>query len=191
MSMYHEGQRELQDRYHGRAVADRLEAHRMHHTFTDSDRALIESARVFFLATAFEDSVDCSMKGGIPGFIRVTAPDEVAWPDYDGNRMYRSLGNILRNPAVALLFVKFDAPVARLRINGRAQIDERPEALADLPGAKRLIRVKAEYIFPNCPRYIPEMEFKEDSVYSPRCDYTPPEPGWKSADFVRDVIDEG
>jgi len=64
MSMYHEGQRELQDRYHGRAVADRLEQHRMNRTFTDNDRDFIETSRLFFLATAWGESVDCSMKGG-------------------------------------------------------------------------------------------------------------------------------
>lgn len=190
MSMYHDGQRELQDRYRGRAVADRLEQHRMHRTFTDTDREFIETSRFFFLATAWRESVDCSMKGGVPGFVRVTAPNEIAWPDYDGNRMYRSLGNIMRNPAVGLLFVKFDAKSTRLRITGRARLDESPEALADLPGAKQLIRVTAEYIFYNCPRYIPRMEFVEESIYSPRCDYTPPEPEWKSRDYIRDVLDQ-
>src|SRR5271167_3367337 len=143
MGMYHEGQRELQDRYKGRAVADRLEQHRMHHTFNDIDRQLIEAARFFFLATAWQSSVDCSMKGGLPGFVRVTAPNEIAWPDYDGNRMYRSLGNIIRSPAVGLLFVNFDAEStnARLRINGRARLDQSPEAIVNLPGAKRLVRV--------------------------------------------------
>ena len=190
MSMYHEGQRHLQDRYRGRAVADRLEQHRMHRTFTDSDREFIETSRFFFLATACGDSVDCSMKGGIPGFVRVTAPDEVAWPDYDGNRMYRSLGNIIKSPAVGVLFVKFDAKSTRLRISGKARIDESPDAIADLPGAKRLIRVAAEYIFYNCPRYIPRMEFVEDSVYSPRRDHIPPEPEWKTRDYIRDVLNE-
>jgi uncharacterized protein len=190
MSMYHEGQRALQDRYGGRAVADRLEQHRLHRTFTDEDREFIETAPLFFLATAWQDSVDCSMKGGLPGFVRVTAPNELAWPDYDGNRMYRSLGNILNNPAVGLLFVKFDAQSTRLRITGRAQIDERPEAMAHLPGAKRLIRVTAEHIFYNCPRYVPKMEIVEHSIYAPRVDYTPPEPEWKSRDYIRDVLQE-
>jgi len=193
MSMYHEAQRELQDRYGGRAVADRLEQNRMHRVFSGVDREMIESARFFFLATAWQDSVDCSMKGGVPGFVRVTAPAEIAWPDYDGNRMYRSLGNIVRNPAVGVLFVNFDAESknARLRITGRARLDESPEAIAHLPGAKRLIRVTAEYIFYNCPRYIPKMEFAAESIYSPRCDYSPPEPEWKSRDYIREVLKDG
>ncbi|MDP6707048.1 MAG: pyridoxamine 5'-phosphate oxidase family protein [Alphaproteobacteria bacterium] len=190
MSMYHDGMRELQDRYGGRKVADRLEQHRRHATFTDEDRQLIEASPFFFLATAWKDSVDCSMKGGMPGFVRVTGPSELTWPDYDGNRMYRSLGNMLRNPSVGLLFVTFDAASTRLRLTGQARIDESEAALEGLPGAKRLIRVAADYIYYNCPRYIPKMEFVEPSVYAPRPDYTPPEPEWKGRDYILDVLDE-
>jgi predicted pyridoxine 5'-phosphate oxidase superfamily flavin-nucleotide-binding protein len=188
MSMFHDGQRELQDRYEGRAVADRLEEHRKHSTFTDDDKKFIETAPFFFIATAWKDSVDCSMKGGLPGFVRVTAPNEITWPDYDGNRMYRGLGNIIRNPAVGLLFLKFDAKSTMLRFTGRARIDENSEAIADIPGAKRLIRVTADYIYYNYPRYVPKMEFVEQSIYSPRADYTPPEPEWKSRDYIREVL---
>lgn len=195
MNFFHDGMRELQDRYEGRAVADRLERHRMHTTFTEDDRAMIEAAPFFFLATATDDSVDCSFKGGDPGFVRVVGDAELAWPDYDGNRMYRSLGNILRAPRVGLLFLRFDGhrfdgSAARLRINGRASIDESAEALAGLPGAKRLIRVHADHIFPNCPRYIPKMELVERSVYAPRDGHTPPDPDWKSRSFVKDILDE-
>src|SRR5678816_4439402 len=193
MSLYHEGHRELQDRYRGRAVADRLEQHRMHCAFTDTDREFIETAHFFFLATAWGESVDCSMKGGVPGFVRVTAPNEIAWPDYDGNRMYRSLGNILRNPRVGLLFIRFDGKLfnnaGRLRISGCAEIDESAAAVAGLPGAKRLVRVTAEHIFTNCPRYIPKLSLEETSVYVPREGYRPPDPPWKSMPFVKDIFE--
>jgi predicted pyridoxine 5'-phosphate oxidase superfamily flavin-nucleotide-binding protein len=188
MSMFHEGQRELQDRFMGRAIADRLEHHRMHTTFTEADRELIETSRFFFLATAWNESVDCSHKGGIPGFVRVTAPSEISWPDYDGNRMYRSLGNIIRSPSVGLLFLKFDGVSTRLRISGKARLDESPEAIAGLPGAKRLIRVTAQYIFSNCPRYIPRMQFVDESAYSPRSGHTAPIPEWKTRDYIREVL---
>ena len=84
--------------------------------------------------------------------------------------------------------MKFDAMSTRLRITGKAYLDESREAIAELPGAKRLMRVTAEYIFYNCPRYIPKMEFVDESVYSPRHDYTPPEPEWKSRDYIREVL---
>src|SRR5262245_48765923 len=143
MDFYHSGMRELQDRHEGRSVADRLAGNRMRGTFNDEDRRCIESSAFFFLATSTADNVDCSFKGGVPGFVRVVGDNVIAWPDYDGNRMYRSLGNILRNPRVGLLFIRFDGTLfnnaGRLRVNGHAEIDEAAEAIAGLPGAKRLI----------------------------------------------------
>ena len=102
--------------------------------------------------------------------------------------------NIHSNSRVGLLFLStdgtlFDGSAARLRINGRAEIDDSPEALAGLPGAKRLVRVMVDHIFPNCPRYIPEMTMIEPSVYSPREGHIPPEPRWKSLPHVKDIID--
>src|SRR5260221_649481 len=67
--------------------------------FTDDDRFLIESRPFFFRATADADGrPDCSHKGGLPGFVRVVEPDTLAFPDYDGNGMFKSLGNVLANP---------------------------------------------------------------------------------------------
>jgi predicted pyridoxine 5'-phosphate oxidase superfamily flavin-nucleotide-binding protein len=193
MNFYHDGMRELQDHYEGRAVPDRL-ANRMRSKFTDTDRAFIESAPFFFLATATPESVDCSFKGGEPGFVRVVGENVLAWPDYDGNRMYRSLGNVMRNDRVGLLFIQFDGKLfngtARLRINGRAEIDESEAAASGLHGAKRLVRVTADHIFSNCPRYIPKMTFEERSVFTPREGHTPPDPAWKSMPFVKDIFEQ-
>ncbi|MSP67806.1 MAG: pyridoxamine 5'-phosphate oxidase family protein [Alphaproteobacteria bacterium] len=194
MDFYHAGMRALQDRYEGRGVADRIAQHRRHGEFSPAERALIESTRFFFLATAAGGCVDCSFKGGEPGFVRVTGPSELTYPDYDGNRMYRSLGNIAESPQVGLLFMpidgtRFDGMAGRLRVSGRAEIDERPEARAGWVGAKRLVRVRAEHIYTNCPRYIPALQLVEPSVYAPRPGHTPPEPEWKSRDYIRDVLE--
>ena len=90
---------------------------------------------------------------------------------------------------VGLLFLKFEAESTRIRLTGSAKIDEDAAAIASLPGAKRLIRVTADYIYYNCPRYIPEMEMVTPSAHGPRPDYTPPEPEWKSRDYIKDVLD--
>ncbi len=193
MDFYHDGMRELQDRYEGREVPDRLEEHRMRAAFNDDDKECIETSPFFFLATSTSESVDCSFKGGEPGFIRVTGPNSLAWPDYDGNRMYRSLGNILRNPRIGILFIRFDGKTfnnaRRLRVNGMAEIDESEEAIARIHGAKRIIRVTAPHIFTNCPRYIPKHSQEEESEFIPREGYSPPDPAWKSMPFVKDVFD--
>jgi len=194
MSFFHPGMRELQDRFEGRAVPDRLADNRMRTIFSGTDREFIETSSFFFLSTATPESVDCSFKGGDPGFVRVVGENVLEWPDYDGNRMYRSLGNIIRNPRVGLLFIRFDGTrfdgSARLRVNGTAVLDESDAAREGLPGAKRIIRMTAEHIFTNCPRYIPVMATGEGSVYTPRDGYTPPDPAWKSRDFVKDIFDE-
>src|SRR5207248_9603887 len=104
--MFHDGNRRLQDQFDSRRIADRLEEKLTRFAFTDGDRAFIEGAMFFFLATADADGrPDCSFKGGTPGFVRIVGEGELAFPDYDGNGMFKSLGNILANPEVGLLFI--------------------------------------------------------------------------------------
>jgi predicted pyridoxine 5'-phosphate oxidase superfamily flavin-nucleotide-binding protein len=185
---YHAGMRELQDRFDTRRLADRLDEKLARQTFRDEDRAFIESRALFFLATAdAEGRPDCSFKGGAPGFLRVTGEAELAFPSYDGNGMFRSLGNLLVNPAVALLFIDFERP-NRLRVNGSASVAGDDPLLASFAGAQLIVRVRAERIFPNCPRYVPRMTTGEPSPYVPREGYTPPVPKWKRFDEFADVL---
>jgi len=183
--LYHEGNRQLQDRFESRQISDRLEEKLTRTAFTADDKAFIEAAPYFFLATADADRrPDCSFKGGMPGFVRVTGPSELAFPDYDGNGMFKSLGNILVNANVGVLFIAMHGKPQRLRINGRATISDDDPLLAQTVGAQLIVRVTAEAIFPNCPRYIPAMQMVEPSLYAPRAGSEPPEPAWKSfADF--------
>jgi predicted pyridoxine 5'-phosphate oxidase superfamily flavin-nucleotide-binding protein len=185
---YHAGMRELQDRFDTRRLADRLDERLGRSAFTADDRAFIESRTMFFLASAdAEGRPDCSYKGGDAGFVRVTADDELAFPSYDGNGQFRSLGNVLANPGVGLLFIDFESP-RRLRVNGRARIAFDDPLLASFVGAQLVVRVRAERIFPNCPRYIHQSPGAQPSPYVPREDYTPPVPKWKSFEFVADVL---
>jgi uncharacterized protein len=188
-ALYHEGSRRLQDRFHSRPIADRLEQVTLHTVFSDSDRAFIEGSIYFFLATAdAQGRPDVSFKGGPPGFVRVTGPSEVSFPDYDGNGMFRSLGNIGVNPAVALLFVALHGRPRRLRISGSARVSGDDPLLAKTVGAQLMVRVEASAIFPNCPRYIPTMELKQESPYVPRAGEAFVEPGWKSSSEFADAI---
>src|SRR5689334_24118373 len=121
--MYHEGNRRLQDAFDSRRISDRLEEKLTRTAFTADDKAFIESAIYFFMSTADgEGRPDCSFKGGPPGFVRVTADDELAFPDYDGNGMFKSLGNVLVNPSVGLLFIDMHGSGRRLRVNGEARL---------------------------------------------------------------------
>jgi len=185
--VYHEGQRRLQDRFESRRIADRLAEVTLRTAFTDDDKAFVESAPFFFLASADADGrPDCSFKGGVPGFVRVTGPAELTFPDYDGNGMFRSLGNIAVNPQVGLLFIAMGEAPRRLRINGSASIAHDDPLMQSFPGAQMLVRVAARAIFPNCPRYIPSAD--GPSPYCPRHDYEPPEPAWKGYDVFKDHV---
>ena len=156
--MFHEGNRRLQDQFDSRRISDRLEQF-ARKEFTPDDRAFIESAPYFFLATAdAEGRPDCSFKGGMPGFVAVTGPSELAFPDYDGNGMFKSLGNILVNADVGLLFIAMHGKPQRLRVNGTATVSREDPLLARTVGAQLIVRVTARVIFPNCPRYIPDMQ---------------------------------
>jgi len=186
--MYHEGSRQLQDRFEARPLADRMVERIVHDTFTDEDRAFIESRPLFFLATAdAQGRPDCSYKGGMPGFVRVLDAATLAFPSYDGNGMFKSLGNVLVNPQVGLLFIDFESP-KRLRVNGRASVCDDDPLLAQCAGAQLIVRVRAEAIFPNCPRYIHRMQILEQSQYAPRPGHTPPVPAWKTVAHFSEVL---
>jgi len=186
--MYHEGSRRLQDQFDSRRIADRLEKY-TRTKFTPDDQAYIEGLHYFFLATADEQGrPDCSFKGGMPGFVRITGESELAFPDFDGNGMFKSLGNILVNAEVGLLFIAMHGRPQRLRVNGTATVNREDPLLAKTVGAQLIIRVKAHAIFPNCPRYIPTMQLIEPSIYAPRPGTEPPEPAWKAFDEFKDSV---
>jgi uncharacterized protein len=185
---YHEGARGLQDRFDTRRLADRLHERLSRTVFTEEDKGFIESRELFFLATAdAEGKPDCSYKGGLAGFVRVTGAAELAFPSFDGNGMFRSLGNIAVNPRVGLLFIDFEKP-RRLRVNGAARLDFTSEALGLFCGAQVVVRIQAERIFPNCPRYIHRTQTVERSVYVPAPGHEPPIPGWKLQPAFREVL---
>ena len=190
-SVYHNGARKLQERFDTRRLADRLEERTMRAVIDDDDRAFIESMDCFFLATADgQGHPNCSYKGGDPGFVSVLDERTIAFPNYDGNGMYLSMGNVLVNPEVGLLFVAFERQ-RRLRLNGSASIDADDELMQLHPEAQFIVRVAAREVFPNCPRYIHRYELVERSHYVPRPQEQTPVPDWKRRDWARDVLPAG
>jgi uncharacterized protein len=191
VSIYHDGNRHFQDRFDTRRLADRIEERIVHDSIDGDDRAFIEARDMFFLATADEDGApQCSYKGGEPGFVRVLDEHTIAFPSFDGNGMYLSLGNLTENPHVGILFIDFEGQ-KRLRLNGTASIDADDPLLAEYPRAQCVVRVSATEVFPNCPRYIHKLELVERSRFTPRADCEPPVPSWKRSDWARDVLAAG
>ena len=190
---YNGGSRRLQDRFDTRRLADRLDERFFQSATIDPrDREFIERQDMFFLATADEHGhPQCSYKGGDPGFVKVPDDHTVAFPNYDGNGMYLSMGNVLVNPHVGLLFIDFTAKrPSRLRLNGVASIDEDDPLKPAWPGAQFVVRVTATEVFPNCPRYIHRMQLVERSRFVPKPDREPPVPEWKRTDWACDVLPE-
>ena len=182
------GQPHLQARFDTRRIADRIDEKLVRPTIDDDDRAFIERCDMLFLATADgQGRPNCSYKGGAPGFVRVVDDRHIAFPSYDGNGMYLSAGNLLVNPHVGLLFIDFQDR-RRLRLNGVASFHDDDPLLAEYPEAQLIIRVRAEQVFPNCPRYIHSTGWSPTRGSSRRRAATTPVPQWKRADWSHDAL---
>ena len=190
-TLYHEGARRLQDRFDTRRLADRIADRLGRAALSDDDRSFIAAQALFLLATAdAEGRPECSYKGGEPGFVRVLDGSRLAFPSYDGNGMFRSLGNLLVNPHVGLLFIDFSNG-RRLRVQGRATLDLDDPLVAEFEGAQCVVRVAVDQVFPNCPRYVHPMQRTALSDFAPRPGHVPPVPAWKRFEMFRDVLAAG
>ena len=188
MTMFHEGQRELQERFDTTRLADRIEHLLVKDTISEHDKAFIESLDMFFLATCDEEGrPTCSYKGGEPGFIRVLDDRQLAFPCYDGNGMFLSMGNLRRHAEVGMLFIDF-TDQNRMRVDGTASVDLDDPLVATWPEALLVVRVTPRAVYPNCSRYIHKMQLVERSRFVPREDRTPPVPDWKRAPWACDVL---
>ena len=186
---YRDSHRVLQDRFDTRRLADRLGS--VAGDDLTSFRDFIEARDMFFLATADANGQpQCSYKGGDPGFVRVLDDTTLAFPSYDGNGMFLSTGNVTENPLVGMLFIDFSHG-SRLRLNGEASIDPDDPLLADFPGAKLVVRVRARAVFPNCRRYVHTHGPTERSVFVPTVDRQPPVPDWKLDEWFDGTLPAG
>ena len=185
--MYHDGQRRLQDQFDTRRMADQLEGSKKD-VLNLKQKAFIESADMFFLATAdAQGRPTCTYRGGDPGFVRCIDDRTLAIPNYDGNGMYLSWGNAAVNPNVGLLFIDF-MKGWRLRIHGSATIDRNDPLLAEYPGAQFIVRIAVREAFGNCPRYIHKYQLVERSSYVPRAGCETPIPDWKRRPEMKDTL---
>jgi predicted pyridoxine 5'-phosphate oxidase superfamily flavin-nucleotide-binding protein len=179
--------RGLQDRFDTRRLADKVE--RLVHDFISADdRAFIERMDMFFLATVDADGhANCSYKGGEPGFVRVIDERTLAFPNYDGNGMYLSMGNVVETGEVGMLFVDFENQW-RMRLNGVATVDVDDPLKSEWPEAQFVVRVTAREVFPNCPRYIHHYTLVERSRFAPKEGCQTPVPAWKKSEWAQDAL---
>lgn len=190
-AIYGDQHRTLQQKFDTSRLADRIEGAIVRPDIPPDHKAFIESRDMFFLASVDHRGFPtCSYKGGAPGFVRVVDPQTLAFPSYNGNGMFLSMGNILTSHKVGMLFIDFETP-HRVRVHGVATIDQNDPLLADFPGAELIVRVAVTEIFINCPRYVHKYQRVQTSKYAPQagCE-TPPPPQWKRIDAMQDVLPE-
>ena len=187
--LYGEGARSLQDQFESRRLADRLREITVREELDDRQQAFIARASYFFLATVDADGFpDLSHKGGRPGFVQVVDGSTLRFPSYDGNGMFRSLGNIVDTGRVSLLFIRQDDRPVRIRIHGTARVLTDPEIVAEFEGAEAVVEVNVGRSFPNCPRYVHDLVTGELSDASPGEGHEPPQPECKTWDTFADVL---
>jgi uncharacterized protein len=123
---------------------------------------------LMFVATAdSRGECDCTLRAGPPGFVRVLDERQLAWPEYRGNGVHASLGNIAENAHVGLLFIDFVRDVIGLHVNGMACSVEADEMAAAYPGLptdpvpgrrpERWVQVRIEEAYIHCAKHIPRL----------------------------------
>jgi Pyridoxamine 5'-phosphate oxidase len=176
----------IQDQFDGRRLADALERNFLHETMQDQHVRLIQAASYFFIATTAGDWVDCSMKCGPPGFIHICGTNCIEYPEYSGNSMYRTAGNLLLNGNCGLLFASTDAGASKLRAMGKAIVLREPEIIARHPNAELVIRIECLF-FPNCPA---QSGARSDPETGPdgKVQFDHTAKSWKSLDVLADHL---
>ncbi len=186
--LYGPTHRALQSQFETTPLADRVRDLIVASEIGDEHRAFIESRDFFVLSTIDHRGYPtCSHKGGHPGFVRALGPDSLAFPSYDGNGMFLSMGNIAGRGKVGMLFIDFETP-HRVRVHGTATVAREDPLIGQFPGAELLVRVKVEEIFVNCPRYIHTSRRVAPSRYVPCADRPALPPQWKRIDAIQDVL---
>lgn len=184
--MYGVGARELQQEFDSRRLADRLVELTVHDQLDDGDIELIRDQASVLVATVDADGwPDVSYKGGLPGFIDIVDPSTLRLPFYNGNGMWRTLGNVRDNGRVALLFVDQQRPW-RMRVHGIGVVFTSPEAVAPYLEAEAVLEIRIGRVFPNCGRYVHAPDAL--SPFVPRPDRTTPIPDWKRLPPLREVL---
>src|SRR6478752_6262732 len=188
--LYGPNHRALQERFDTRRLADNVEKRVVLTEIPPEHKAFIESRDMFFLSTIdHHGRPTVSYKGGEPGFVRVLDDKTVAFPCYDGNGMFYSMGNLLGNVQVGMLFVDFEKP-HRLRLQGVASVDDSDPLLKDYAEAQLVVRVAVAEIFTNCPRYVHHYQRIKSSEFVPRSARETPIAPWKRVNDFQTALSE-
>ncbi len=185
-SFYGDGARALQDHFDSRRLADRLTEITLHEELDDGDLALIQAQSTVWISTVDSEGwPDVSYKGGARGFVVAVGRNELHIPIFDGNGMFRTLGNVADTGRVALLFIDVTQPW-RLRVHGTGRVSTDADHVQKHTGAKAVLIVEVRRAFPNCGRYIHRGD--EISAFVPVAGVDTPVPDWKKIPVLREVL---
>jgi predicted pyridoxine 5'-phosphate oxidase superfamily flavin-nucleotide-binding protein len=144
-------------------------------------REFIARQEMAFVATAdAHGECDCTFRAGIPGFVRVLNERQIAYPEYRGNGVMASLGNISKNPHIGLIFIDFTRSTVGLHVNGKARIVDNEQLLedGDLPAdmkeevqtagghhPEQWVFVEVEEAYIHCSKHIPLMKKLDKTIH--------------------------
>lgn len=186
--LYGDQHRELQDKFASREMADRIELIAAKTEIDDMARGFIETRDMFFLSSVDHNGrPTVSYKGGDAGFVRVLDPKTMAFPSYDGNGMFYSMGNIAAHPEIGCLFIDFEKPF-RLRLQGRAELVASGPLMDLFNEAELVVKVAVTDVWMNCPRYVHRYKKEQASRYVPRVDVETPLCEWKRIQGLEDIL---
>ncbi len=181
-------QRQLQGEFETTDLANRIVETVVTEELSDQQAEFIHSRNMFYLSTIDELGYpSCSYKGGDLGFVRVINPGTIVFPNYDGNGMFMSMGNIQDKAKVGLLFIDFETP-QRLRLRGKARCSREGPMIDSYPGANLVVEISVNHVWVNCPRYVHRMQPLDQSPYLPGKDGLVSLALWKRVDLIQDVL---
>lgn len=187
---YTKEQREMQAKGDSSKLAEVVFAAIVRDEIEEPNVPFIESRDFFFLSTvSAEGEPTVSYKGGPVGLVKVISSKEIVFPSYDGNGMFKSMGNIAASNKVGLLFIDMETP-NRVRVQGEATVSSDDPEMANYPGADMIVRVAVTSCFQNCARYIHKHKRLSESPYVPDDAGKQPYPSWKRIDMVQDYLPE-
>jgi predicted pyridoxine 5'-phosphate oxidase superfamily flavin-nucleotide-binding protein len=174
-----DGEHQLQEKHNTTSRANAFYRHQVLGYLNPLMQAFVTKQEMMFVGTADRHGeADTSFRAGLAGFIRVLDQKTLVYPEYRGNGVMSSLGNISENPHVGLLFVDFTDQIG-LHVNGRARIVEKDEFLRvasasepfreDIPpatgrGPERWVVVSVLEAYIHCSKHIPHMQKIDEEI---------------------------
>ncbi|WOF72965.1 pyridoxamine 5'-phosphate oxidase family protein [Parvibaculaceae bacterium PLY_AMNH_Bact1] len=185
---YSDAQRKLQSEQDSENLAAAMAATIVFDELQEDHSDFIASRDYFFLSSVNADGEPTvSYKGGPVGIVQILSPKKLAFPSYDGNGMFYSMGNVAEAGKVGMLFIDMATP-RRVRVQGTATVTKDPDLMKRFPGANMVVEVEVTSAFINCARYIHKHQRLETSKYVPDEKGEQPYPSWKRVDLLQDAL---